>query len=112
MLAHLLNAYTSTATQHNSTAKANYFNYNANMAYVQHTVALMQLQQHYAAQAHNTTRCTCTQHNCKCPTAFNLRYAINTATLAAQRKQAYAQTHVNFDLQAALAVLAAYKRAA
>jgi hypothetical protein len=112
MLAQLLNTYANTATQHNSTAKANYYAFNANKAYVQHTVALMQLQQHYAAQAHNTTACTCTAHICKCATAFNLQHSINAAILVAQRKQAYAQTHVNFNLQAALTVIAAYKRAA
>jgi len=111
MLAQLLNTYTQ-QTQHNSTAKANYYKFNATRAYVQHTVALMQLQQHYTAQANNTTQCTCTAHVCKCNTAFNLRYAINIAILAAQSKQRYAQQHVNFNLQAALTVIAAYKRAA
>jgi hypothetical protein len=111
MLTQLLATYT-TKTQHNSTAKANYYKYNANKAYVQHTLALMQLQQHYAAQAHNTTVCTCTKHNCICSTAFNLRYAINAAIVAAQSKQAYAQRHCNFNLQNALQVLQAYKRAA
>lgn len=111
MLTQLLATYT-TKTQHNSTAKANYYKYNANKAYVQHTVALMQLQQHYAAQACNNTRCTCVAHVCKCATAHNLRYAINTAIVAAQSKQAYAQRHCNFNLQHALQVLQAYKRAA
>ena len=111
MLNNLLNTYT-TKTQHNSTAKANYYKFNATKAYVTHTVALMQLQQHYAAQANNKTVCTCSALNCKCATAFNLRYAINNAIVAAQSKQAYAQRHCNFNLQAALTVLQAYKQAA
>ena len=110
MLTQLLATYT-TKTQHNSTAKANYYKFNANKAYVQHTVALMQLQQHYAAQACNNTRCTCVAHVCKCATAHNLRYAINTAIVAAQSKQRYAQQHTNFCLQTALTVLQAYKHA-
>ena len=112
MLANLLNTYAQKQTQHNSTAKANYYKFNATKAYVQHTVALMQLQQHYAAQAHNATRCTCTAHICKCNTAHNMRYAINNAIIVAQSKQRYAQQHVNFNLQNALQVLQAYKRAA
>jgi hypothetical protein len=111
MLAQLLNTYAHKQTQHNSTAKANYYKFNATKAYVQHTVALMQLQLHYAAQANNTTRCTCTAHVCKCNTAHNLQYAINNAILVAQSKQKYAQTHTNFNLQNALTVLQAYKRA-
>lgn len=111
MLTQLLNTYAKKTTQHSSTAKANYYKFNANKAYVQHTVALMQLQLHYAQQAHNTTVCTCTAHMCKCATAFNLQHSINAATLVAQSKQRYAQTHVNFNLQAALTVIAAYKRA-
>ena len=106
----LLSTYTQ-QTQHNSTAKANYYKFNATRAYVQHTVALMQLQQHYAAQANNVTRCTCTAHVCNCYTAFNLRYAINKAILAAQSKQSYAQTHVNFNVQHATLLLQAYKNA-
>ena len=111
MLTQLLATYT-TKTQHNSTAKANYYKFNANKAYVQHTIALVQLQQHYAAQACNNTRCTCVAHVCKCATQHNLQHAINAAIVAAQSKQAYAQRHCNFCLQTALTVLQAYKRAA
>jgi hypothetical protein len=112
MLNNLLNNYAKKQTQHNSSAKANYYKFNATKAYVTHTVALMQLNMHYAAQAHNNTRCTCTAHFCKCPTAHNLQYAINNAITVAQSKQKYAQTHVNFNLQHALTVLQAYKHAA
>lgn len=111
MLAQLLTTYKK-QTQHNSTAKANYYKFNANKAYVQHTVALMQLQLHYAKQANNNTVCTCTAHICKCATQHNMQFAINNAIIAAQSKQRYAQQHTNFNLQAALTVLAAYKRAA
>jgi len=111
MLAQLLATYT-TKTQHNSTAKANYYKFNATKAYITHTIALIQLDSAYAAQAHNDTRCTCTAHVCKCDTAHNLCYKINAAILAAKSKQAYAQRHVNFSLQDATQVLHAYKHAA
>lgn len=112
MLTQLLNTYAQKQTQHNSTAKANYYKFNATKAYIKHTVALMQLQAHYAAQAHNTTRCTCTAHFCKCATAHNLQYAINNAIIVATSKQQYAYKHVNFNLQNALTVLQAYNKAA
>jgi len=111
MLNNLLNTYAKKQTQHNSTAKANYYKYNATKAYVQHSVALMQLNMHYAAQANNTTRCTCTAHICKCATQHNMQHAINSAILVAQSKQRYAQQHTNFCLQTALTVLQAYKNA-
>lgn len=111
MLAQLLATYT-TKTQHNSTAKANYYKFNATKAYVAHTVALIQLNNAYAAQAQNATRCTCTKHICKCNTAHNMRYLINNAIIAAQSKQKYAMQHVNFNLQNATQVLQAYKHAA
>ena len=110
-LQQLLTTYT-TRTQHNSTAKANYYKFNANKAYVKHSIALQQLNTAYAQQAHNTTRCTCTAHICKCSTAFNMRYAINKAIVAAQSKQRYAMQHCNFNLQTATQVLQAYKHAA
>lgn len=112
MLNALLATYSNNNAQHNSSAKNNYYKFNAVRAYVQHTVALMQLDVAYAQQAHNTTRCTCTAHVCKCATAFNMRCAINAAITVAQRKQAYAQQHANFNLQAALQVLQAYNNAA
>lgn len=112
MLNALLATYSNNNAQHNSSAKNNYYKFNATRAYVQHTVALMQLDVAYAQQAQNNTRCTCTAHICKCATAFNMRNAINSAITVAQRKQAYAQRHCNFNLQNALAVLQAYNNAA
>ena len=110
-LSALISTYT-TRTQHNSTAKAFYYKFNANKAYVKHSVALQQLQLAYTQQAHNTTRCTCTQHMCKCSTAFNMRYKLNAAILAAQSKQRYAQQHCNFCFKTAMQLLQAYNKAA
>jgi hypothetical protein len=112
MLTCLLATYTQQRAQHNSSAKANYHKFNATQAYVQHTVAIMQLNMHYAAQAHNNTRCSCSTQFCKCATAHNLQYKINNALIAAKRKQQYAYNHNNFNLQHALQVLQAYNNAA
>lgn len=93
MLQQLLNTYT-TRTQHNSTAKCNYYKFNANAAYVKHSIALQLLQQYY-----NT--CTC----------FNTRFAINAAIIACNSKIAYAQKHVNFCVRTATLALQQHKRA-
>lgn len=92
MLQQLIKTYT-VRTQHNSTAKCNYYKFNANAAYVKHSIALQLLQQHYAA-------CTC----------FNTRFAINNAIIACNNKLRYAQQHANFCVRTATLALQQHKR--
>ena len=94
MLTHLLSTYSKRAAQHNSTAKNNYYKFNATAAYVKHSIALIQLQQYYAT-------CTC----------FNTRYSINAAIAVANKRANYAFKHVNFCFSTATKAIAAYKLA-
>jgi hypothetical protein len=97
----LLNTYT-TRTQHNSTAKNNYNKFNANAAYVKHSIALKQLQQALAQYATITN----------CATAFSMRFAINAAIIACKSKLNYACTHKNYCANTAQSMLAKARRAA
>jgi hypothetical protein len=94
------------------TINVNLQRYNTTQAYVAHTVALQALNTLYAAQTHNTTRCTCSVHMCKCSTSINMRYKVNSAITVARTLQAAAQKHNSFNLQKALTVLQAYNSAA
>ena len=97
----LLNTY-NVRTQHNSTAKSNYYKFNANAAYVKHSIALKQLQQAYKQYAAITN----------CATAFSMRFAINKAIIAAQNKIKYARTHKNYCARTAQSLLAQARKAA
>ena len=86
-------------------------NFNANKAFVTHSIAMQQLYIAHTAQHTNTTQCTCTTHICKCKTAHIQRYTINIAIKNAQAKLNYAQTHTNFCVKTALHVLQAFNKA-
>lgn len=100
-LQQLLNTY-AVKTQHNSTAKNNYFSFNANAAYVTHMLAYKQLQQHYTHYANITN----------CAQARAIRCTLNSAINACNSKIAYAIRHTNFCVNTASAMLAKAKRAA
>ena len=105
----LVAQYTQTVQR---TVNINLQRYNTTQAYVAHTIALQAFNTLYAAQANNTTQCTCTKHMCKCSTSINMRYKVNSAITVAQTLQAAAQKHNSFNLVQALAVLQAYNSAA
>ncbi len=98
-LQQLLNTYT-VKTQHNSTAKNNYYSFNANDAYVTHMLAYKQLQQHYAYYANITN----------CAQAREIRCTLNSVINACNSKIAYAMRHRNFCINTASAMLAKAKR--
>ena len=97
MLQQLLNTYT-TRTQHASTAKNNYYKFNANAAYVKHSIALQQFKQAYAQYA--VIR--------NCATAFAMRHNINASIVCCNNKLRYAQQHKNFCFKTATRALAKY----
>jgi molybdopterin/thiamine biosynthesis adenylyltransferase len=97
----LLSTY-NVQTQHNSTAKNNYYKFNANAAYVKHCIALRELQNAYKQYTQISN----------CANAFATRYAINAAIVAAQNKIKYAQAHNNFCAATANSMLQKAKRTA
>jgi hypothetical protein len=105
----LVAQYTATVQR---TKNINLQRYNTTHAYVAHSIALQAFNKLYAAQANNTTRCTCTTACCKCSTSVNMRYKVNCAITVAQMLQAAALKHSSFKLQQALALLQAYNSAA
>lgn len=98
MLQQLLTTYV-TRTQHASTAKNNYSKFNANAAYIKHTIALQQLQQYYAQYA--VIR--------NCATAYTMLHKLNASIVSCNSKLRYAQTHKNFCISTATRALAKYK---
>jgi hypothetical protein len=98
MLQNLLTTYV-TRTQHASTAKNNYNKFNANAAYVTHSIALQQLQQYYAQYA--TIR--------NCTNAYAMLHTINAAIVACNSKIKYAAQHKNFCLRTATRTLQQHK---
>jgi hypothetical protein len=97
MLQQLLITYT-TRTQHASTAKNNYSKFNANAAYVKHTIALQLLQQYYAQYA--VIR--------NCSNAYAMLHKLNASIVCCNSKLRYAQTHKNFCVNTATRMLAAH----
>jgi hypothetical protein len=98
MLQQLLTTYT-TRTQHASTAKNNYNKFNANAAYVKHTIALQLLQQYYAQYA--VIR--------NCTNAYAMLHKLNASITCCNSKLRYAQTHKNFCVNTATRALQQYK---
>jgi hypothetical protein len=92
MLSILLSQY---QTSRKSQSAAPYHRFDANGAYVRHSLALRQLNQAYNEQAAKE----------ECCHSFDLVHRISNAILVAERKQKYAQNHLNFNLQAALTML-------
>lgn len=87
------------SAQHKSTAKSNYYKFNAVRAYVQHTLALRIMQRAYSTLATN------------CANARNARVTLNSAIQVAQSKQQYAYKHYNFCVQTATQKLHAASKA-
>jgi hypothetical protein len=98
----LANYYNNNKTaQHKSSAKNNYYTFNAVNAYVKHTVNLRAMQ-----QAYNTLTAT------NCANTRNARVALYSAINVACNKQNYAYKHKNFCVQQATQQLCAYYKAA